>query len=111
MSAYRPGRPFKYCPETNQGSRPPSVPGEYRIRSQSGALLYVGETCDLNRRMREHVRSGKLPTGAGGQGTFEYMVADGRSTSRTRRAHERAKIAQHNPPLNRSKGGEGRPAK
>ena len=111
MSVYRPGRPFRYCPATGQGKCPPSVPGEYRLRSESGTLLYLGETCDLNRRMREHVRSGKLPTGAGGKGTFEYMVASSTSTSSSRRAHERAKIAQHAPPLNRSRGGEGRPAK
>lgn len=42
--------------------------------------------------------------------TFEYKVADQRSTSNTRRVHEQAKIAQHNPPLNKSKGGEGRRA-
>jgi len=39
--------------------------------------------------------------------TFEYKEADKRSTSRTRRVHEREKIKQHNPPLNKSKGGEG----
>ena len=43
--------------------------------------------------------------------TFEYKVADGRSTIRTRREHERKKIKQHNPVLNKSKGGEGRLAK
>lgn len=40
--------------------------------------------------------------------TFEYKVADQRSTSTTRRVHEQQKIAQHKPPLNKSKGGEGR---
>lgn len=42
--------------------------------------------------------------------TYEYKVADGRSTSKTRRKHEQKKIAQHKPPLNKSKGGEGRKA-
>ncbi len=42
--------------------------------------------------------------------TFEWKKADGRSTSNTRREHEQKKIAQHNPPLNKSKGGEGRKA-
>lgn len=42
--------------------------------------------------------------------TFEYKVADKRSTSKTRRKHEQKKIEQHNPKLNKSKGGEGRPA-
>lgn len=39
---------------------------------------------------------------------FEYKVADGRSTSKTRRVHEKQKIEQHKPSLNKSKGGEGR---
>ncbi len=42
--------------------------------------------------------------------TFEFKEADKRSTSNTRREHEQKKIAQHKPSLNKSKGGEGRPA-
>ena len=61
-------------------------------------------------RFREHIRSGQLPVGNGCNSTIEYMVADGRSTSRTRRGHEQRSIAKHNPLLNKSKGGEGRPA-
>ena len=109
MSIYKPGRPAKYNPTTSAGHKPPKAPGEYRIRSGSGDILYIGETCNLARRTGEHIRSGKLPTGEGG-GTIEYQVADGRSTSRTRREHERDKISQHQPTLNRSGGGEGRPA-
>lgn len=107
MGLYKPGRPSKYNPSTGKGSKPPSSPGEYRIRDDRGTLCYIGETCDLNRRTNEHVRSGKLMTG----GTIEFKVADGRSTSATRREHERQKIAQHNPVMNRSSGGEGRIAK
>ena len=110
MSIYKPGRPAKFNPSTNGGTRPPKAPGEYRIRDNGGGLLYIGETNDLNRRMKEHVATGKLPTGTLG-GTFEFKVADGRSTSVTRRVHERMKIAQHDPVLNRSGGGEGRIAK
>ena len=106
MSAYKPGRPTKYDPSTGTGTKPPARQGEYRIRDASGNILYIGETNELSRRMGEHIRSGKLASGY----TFEYQVADGRSTSRTRREHERAKIKQHQPPLNKSKGGEGRPA-
>lgn len=40
--------------------------------------------------------------------TFEYKIADRRSTSRTRREHEQEKIVQHKPALNKSIGGEGR---
>ena len=106
MSVYGPGRPFKYCPSTCAGVKPPAAPGEYRIRDAAGALLYIGETDNLARRMAEHVRSGKIPSG----GTFEYMLAKRDSTSSTRREHEREKIAQHRPLLNRSGGGEGRPS-
>ena len=106
MSIYKPGRPNKFDPFSGKGNLPPSRPGEYRTRDAAGELAYIGETSDLRRRMREHCSSGKLPDG----GTFEWKQADGRSTSNTRRIHEREKIGQHNPPLNRSKGGEGRPA-
>lgn len=106
MSTYKPGRPGKFNPFSGVGSVPPAKPGEYRIRSSANEIAYIGETNDLSRRMHEHVRSGKLSSGS----TFEWKQADGRSSSATRREHERLKIAQHNPPLNKSKGGEGRPA-
>ena len=110
MSVYHSGRPCKYDPGADRGTRPPGKAGEYRIRDGSGSIVYIGETNDLARRMGEHIRSGKLQTGADGGCTFEYKIADGRSTSRTRREHERQKIGQHHPQLNRSAGGEGRPA-
>ena len=109
MSDYKPGRPAKFNPTTGAGTKPPVKPGEYRIRDSTGTLQYIGETNNIQRRMGEHIRSGKLATGAGG-GTIEYKVASASSTSQSRRAHEQQKIAQHNPPLNKSKGGEGRPA-
>lgn len=92
MGIYKPGRPSKYNPSNSSGSKPPSSPGEYRIRDTSGQLCYIGETCNLNRRANEHKRSGKLSSGS----TFEYKVADAASTSASRREHERSKIAQHN---------------
>ena len=104
MGIYKPGRPSKHNPSTGGGSKPPSSPGEYRIRDTSGQLCYIGETCDLNRRANEHRRTRKLASGS----TFEYKVADSSSTSVSRREHERNKIAQHNPIMNRSSGGEGR---
>ena len=104
MSIYKPGRPQKYNPSCETGNKPPSKPGEYRIRDDSGKIRYIGETCNLNRRMHEHIKSGKLNDSR----TIEYKVADGRSTSKTRREHEREKIAEHSPDLNKSKGGEGR---
>jgi excinuclease UvrABC nuclease subunit len=60
MSIYKPGRPAKYNPNTGQGNKPPSAPGEYRIRDGAGKVVYVGETNDLNRRMNEHKRNGKF---------------------------------------------------
>lgn len=110
MSIYKAGRPHKYSPSSGTGQKPPARPGEYRIRDGSGTITYVGETNDLARRTGEHIRSGKLPVGPGCRSTIEYMVADGRSTSRTRREHEQRSIEKHRPPLNKSKGGEGRPA-
>ncbi|MBQ8622094.1 MAG: GIY-YIG nuclease family protein [Oscillospiraceae bacterium] len=107
MSDYKPGRPAKFNPTTGAGTKPPSKPGEYRIRDSKGTLLYIGETNDIRRRMGEHIRSGKLTTGASGD-TIEYKIASPYSTSQSRRAHEQQKIAQHNPPLNKSIGGEGR---
>ena len=108
MSIYKPGRPFKYNPTTGQGKKPSSLPGEYRIKNDSGKITYIGETNNLNRRINEHIRSGKLPCGEGHNSTVEYKIADGRSNSRTRRIHEQQKINQHQPALNKSKGGEGR---
>lgn len=110
MSVYKPGRPNMYNPTTRVGRKPPAKPGEYRIRDVDGSISYIGETNNLARRTGEHIRTGKLSTGQAGAGSIEYKIADGRSTSNTRREHERQKIAQHQPPLNKSKGGEGRPA-
>ena len=106
MGIYKPGRPFKYESGKND-DKPPLYPGEYRIRDSEGDIKYVGETSDLRRRLNQHIRSGKLSEGD----SFEYKIADGRSTSKTRRAHEQEKIKQHNPTDNKSKGGEGRVAK
>ena len=107
MSIYQAGRPKKYNPTTGAGNKPPKLPGEYRICSADGTINYIGETNNLNRRMNEHLRSGKLPTGKLG-GTIEWQPADINSTSVSRRSHERIKIAKHLPRGNKSRGGEGR---
>lgn len=106
MSMYRPGRPVQYDPVTGVGHKPPAKPGEYRLLNAAGKPAYIGTTCNLSRRISEHSRNGKIPAG----GRVVFQVADGRSTSRTRAGHERSKIKQHSPYLNKSKGGEGRPA-
>ena len=107
MSIYKPGRPFKYDPSDSKQT-PPSSAGEYRIIDSSGNVKYIGETNNLNRRMKEHIKTKKFDIENGD--VFSYKIADNRSTSRTRCLHERQKIEQHDPPLNRSSGGEGRPA-
>lgn len=60
MGIYKAGRPQKYNPSTGQGNKPPSKPGEYRIRDDEGNIVYIGETNDLRRRMNEHLKTGKL---------------------------------------------------
>ena len=107
MSMYKAGRPSKHFTGKQAGKMLPNRPGEYRIRNQNGIITYLGETNNLLRRANEHRRSGKLS----GDGSFEYKIADGRSTSVTRRVHERQQISRHNPVMNKSKGGEGRVAK
>ena len=102
MSAYKPGRPIKYNPITKIDQKPPSKPGEYRIRDVFGTITYIGETNNLARRAGEYQHSDKLPVGNGQNNAIEYKVADGRSNSRTRGEHEREKIAQHQPLLNKS---------
>ena len=104
MSIYKPGRPSKYRPYEDKGNKPPHEAGEYRIRDEENKIKYVGETNDLARRMGEHKHTGKL----GEHDSFEYQRADGRSTSATRRDHERKKIEKHDPYMNQSHGGEGR---
>ncbi|MDY0017636.1 MAG: GIY-YIG nuclease family protein [Candidatus Delongbacteria bacterium] len=60
MGIIKKGRPKKYYPETGEGNLPPNEPGLYRIRDESGKIVYVGETNNLRRRMREHIRTGKI---------------------------------------------------
>ena len=57
--------------------------------------------------MKEHKHTGKLMP----EGSFEFMIADGRSTFATRHKHEREKILKHKHLFNRSSGGEDRIAK
>jgi excinuclease UvrABC nuclease subunit len=95
-------------PTHKNGKKPPELPGEYRIRSPKGQLLYIGETNNLARRIREHIRSGKIPMNTRNKYYVEYMVASKSSSSRSRREHEKQKIKQHRPKLNKSNGGEGR---
>ena len=65
--------PEKYDPFT--GTRRKTV--EYRIYDAAGTIAYIGETSSLARRMREHMRSGKLQPGC----TLEFQLADERPSS------------------------------
>ena len=106
MGIYSSGRPKKVFVSDGL-SQLPHVAGEYRHRDAKGNITYIGETNDIRRRSQQHLRSGKLQSDY----SIEYKIADGRSTSRTRREHEQEKIKQHNPVLNKSVGGEGRIAR
>lgn len=108
MGVYGRGRPKRWNPFTNEGSTPPDAPGEYRVRDTSGKIAYVGETNNLRRRIKEHKSRGKLKEL--GEGTVDWMRASDSSDSSSRREHERRSIRKHKPRLNKSRGGEGRPA-
>ena len=102
---YRPGR---YKRTGADGM--PSKPGAYRARSKkTDEVVYHGEAANLRSRDSQHSRD-KSPHKRGNYYT-EYKVADGRSTSNTRRKHEKRKIRQHQPKFNRRQGGGGRKAK
>ena len=103
-SPYAPGRPTEHRLSKPEKNRPPKSPGEYRIMDKDRRIKYIGETCDLNRREHEHRHTGKLKE----DDIFAWQPASDDSTSDSRRDHERKKIKQHNPPLNKSHGGEGR---
>lgn len=97
-SLYKQGRPSK--------QDPPKAAGEYRIRDkETNQIVYCGETNNLDRRCREHEYSGKLDRMTQ---DFEWKVADKRFGVDARRAHECAKLKQHQPTLNQRAGGGGR---
>lgn len=102
---YRSGRYKK----TGEGGMP-NAPGAYRAKSKkTGKVVYHGEASNLRKRDKQHRRD-KSPHKRGNYYT-EFKVADGRSTSNTRRKHEREKIRQHDPKFNKRGGGGGRKAK
>jgi len=103
---YLPGRPTEHKQSDPSKNRPPRAPGEYRIYDKDRMIKYIGETNNLERREREHKRSGKLQD----NDIFAWQTASKDSNSDTRRDHERKKIKQHKPSLNKSRGGEGRKA-
>lgn len=105
MGIYDRGRPKKVWFDGTAAI--PRSPGEYRIRDKEQKISYIGETNNLWRRAGEHKRSGKF----GFDNSFEFKVANDGYSSADRRVHERRSIGKHGPYLNKSIGGEGRPAK
>lgn len=109
MALYRPGRAKELRPLIDISSRPPKAKGEYRILdSKTKKPVYIGVSKDLNRRMHEHIKAGKINEQ---NGIFAYKVADGRASQKRLNDHERAKIEKHSPVLNQRAGGAGRPYK
>lgn len=109
MQLYKPGRPKEVHPLDGERNKIPPKKGEYRIMSKdSKKPAYVGVTNNLQRRAREHMTSGKINNE---YPIFAFKVADGRASQARINDHERKKIKQHNPKLNKRGGGAGRPYK
>lgn len=109
MSLYKPGRAKELHPISDSSQQPPKSKGEYRILDgKTKKPVYIGVSKDLNRRMREHMKTGKINEQ---NCIFAYKVADGRASQQRMNDHERAKIEKHSPELNQRSGGAGRPYK
>lgn len=104
MGIFKRGRPSR--------KEPRDKPGIYYFRNKRTKKVdYVGETKNLKRRRKEHVTSKTSRKLNLEVHWFEFKEADGRSSSRTRRQHERSKIDRHKPRLNQRRGGGGRMAR
>lgn len=109
MQLYKPGRPKEVRPLDEGLSEIPAKKGEYRIIGTSSKKpVYVGVTNNLRRRAKEHLETGKLSEQ---NPIFAFKVADGRASQSRINDHEREKIKQHKPELNKRGGGAGRPYK
>lgn len=109
MQLYKSGRPKEFNPSKNSDfSQVPSAKGEYRIIGEDRSVQYIGYTNDLNRRLHEHIRSGKFKDK---NTVFAYQIADGRASRDSLAQHETHKIREHAPELNKRAGGAGRPFK
>ena len=89
---------------------PPDVPGLYRwIELNTRRVSYVGKTVRLLRRRNEHIRNPESPWNLQ-DFRFAWQAAQGDRLNYILQidAAERAHIARHAPPGNKSVGGEGR---
>ena len=106
MTLYRRGRPNRYNVIKMDGVRPPKVVGEYRIRyKRLKRIKYIGITNDLERRMNEHEKKGRINDNAP---YFEWMPALPDTPYKRLREHEKASISKHNPKINKNSGGGGK---
>ena len=108
MQLYKPGRPKEFRPLDGSLEKVPKAKGEYRILDRDKKTKYIGVAKDINRRMKQHMRSGKINED---NPIFAYKLADGRASQERLNNHERQKIKQHDPELNQRAGGAGRPYK
>lgn len=108
MMPYKPGRPHKYNPSKPNSHEPPTEPGEYRIRNHKKQIKYIGIAANLNRRMKQHIYTGKFQTGGKNCDTFEYQIAGPGTQYEDLCEHERRKIKLHAPFDNKRGGGGGR---
>ena len=108
MQLYKPGRPKEFRPLDGSLEKVPKAKGEYRILDKDKNTKYIGVTNNINRRMKQHIRSGKISEETP---IFAFKLADGRASQERLNDHERLKIRQHEPELNRRAGGAGRPYK
>ena len=108
MSIYKPGRPKEYHPLESSMEKLPSAKGEYRILNNERDVVYIGVTNKFNRRIKEHIRTGKI---CSENPIVAFQPADGRASQSRINDHERQKIKQHSPKLNQRGGGAGRPYK
>ena len=108
MQIYKPGRPKEHRPLDGYLGCIPKAKGEYRILSKDREVMYVGVSNNINRRVKEHIKSGKINSD---NPIVAFKKADGRAGQSRLNDHERKKIKQHSPKLNQRAGGAGRPYK
>ena len=109
MHIYKSGRPTEFRPFSDKEQKNvPAKSGEYRILDSEKNVKYVGYSCNLKRRMKQHIKTGKLNEK---NCIFAFKCADGRASRSSLAEHERKKIKKHTPSLNKRAGGAGRPFK
>lgn len=104
MGTYNKGRPKKYDAISDAGNKPPKVAGEYRIKDKDNNLKYIGISNDIDRRVKEHKKTGKINDN---DRYVEWMPAKQGASYDDIRKHERQKIKQKKPAINQRGGGAG----